>query len=118
MRFPFRSFGPFLRNRDHFFEIASGPVAFDLRFKFPKGVDFLIDDVVNTNNDFGWTPLLIAEGYRPGNFKTSFVTVDVITEIMLSQGAKIPIARPKAYNYYGKDPPASDKAKESNLKKL
>jgi hypothetical protein len=46
------------------------------------------------------------------------VTVDVITEIMLSQGVKIPIARPKAYNYYGKDPPASDKAKESNLKKL
>ena len=75
-------------------------------------------EIWNTNNDFGWTPLLIAEGYRPGNFKTSFVTVDVITEIMLSQGAKIPIARPKAYNYYGKDPPASDKAKESNLKKL
>ena len=72
----------------------------------------------NTDNNFGWTPLLIAEGYRPGNFKTSFVTVDAISEIMLSQGVRIPTSRPKAYNYYGKEPPASDKSKESILKKL
>ena len=30
--------------------------------------------------------VVIAEGYRPGNFKPSFVTVDAITEVMLSRG--------------------------------
>lgn len=54
----------------------------------------------NTNNRHGWTPLLIAEGYRPGNFKPSFATVDAITAIMLSQGVKPPEgAKPKPKNY-------------------
>lgn len=54
----------------------------------------------NTKNKRGWTPLLIAEGYRPGNFKPSFETVDAITEIMLVQGVKPPDGpRPKPTNY-------------------
>ena len=55
----------------------------------------------NTENAFGWTPLLIAEGYRPGNFKPSFETVDAITEVMLANGVKPPTdPRPKAINEY------------------
>ncbi len=53
----------------------------------------------NTNNKLGWTPLLIAEGYRPGNFKPSFATVDTITAIMLGQGVELPKGRPKPTNY-------------------
>ncbi|MCZ6672994.1 MAG: ankyrin repeat domain-containing protein [Verrucomicrobia bacterium] len=54
----------------------------------------------NTNNDNERTPLLIAEGYRPGNFKPSFATVDAITEIMLSEGVKPPTGpKPKHSNY-------------------
>lgn len=54
----------------------------------------------NTKNKRGWTPLLIAEGYRPGNFKPSFETVDAITDIMLAQGVKPPSGpRPKPTNY-------------------
>jgi ankyrin repeat protein len=58
-------------------------------------------EIWNTENALGWTPLLIAEGYRPGNFKPSFVTVDAITEIMLANGVKPPTdPRPKAINEY------------------
>lgn len=48
----------------------------------------------NQKDSNGWTPLLIAEGYRPGNFKPSFVTVDAITEVMVSRGVELP-AGPK-----------------------
>ena len=54
----------------------------------------------NTNNHKKRTPLLIAEGYRPGNFKPSFETVDAITQVMLSQGVKPPTGpKPKHSNY-------------------
>lgn len=44
----------------------------------------------NTKNALGRTPLLLAEGYRPGNFKPSFVTVDAIVMVMLENGVKPP----------------------------
>ena len=54
----------------------------------------------NTNNRKQRTPLLIAEGYRPGNFKPSFETVDAITKVMLSHGVKPPTGpKPKHSNY-------------------
>ncbi len=54
----------------------------------------------NTKNKLGWTPLLIAEGYRPGNFKPSFATADAITEVMLTHGVKPPSGpKPKHTNY-------------------
>ena len=54
----------------------------------------------NTKNKIGWTPLLLAEGYRPGNFKPSFETADAITKVMLSQGVKPPTGpKPKHTNY-------------------
>ncbi|MDD9867616.1 MAG: ankyrin repeat domain-containing protein, partial [Verrucomicrobiales bacterium] len=40
--------------------------------------------VWNTHNRNKRTPLLIAEGYRPGNFKPCFRTVEAITKVMLS----------------------------------
>ncbi|MEX2216247.1 MAG: ankyrin repeat domain-containing protein [Phycisphaeraceae bacterium] len=36
------------------------------------------------------TPLSIAEGYRPGNFKPSFETVDAIRKVMIAQGVTPP----------------------------
>ena len=45
---------------------------------------------MNKNNNMDRTPLLLAEGYRPGNFKPSFSTVDAIIEIMRSEGVEPP----------------------------
>ena len=47
-------------------------------------------DVWNQKNDKGWTPLLIAQGFRPGNFKPSAETTAAISEIMLANGVKPP----------------------------
>lgn len=57
-------------------------------------------NIWNTKNDDGWTPLLIAQGYRPGNFKPSFETVEAITDVMLKHGVKPPTGpKPKHTNY-------------------
>ncbi|HTD66353.1 MAG TPA: ankyrin repeat domain-containing protein [Candidatus Limnocylindria bacterium] len=61
----------------------------------PKVVQFLSDngakvEVWNKKNKFGSTPLLIAEGHRPGNFKPSFETIDAIQRVMLSAGVALP----------------------------
>jgi len=42
--------------------------------------------VWNKENNFGWTPLVIARGYRFGNFKPSQVTVDAISKALLAEG--------------------------------
>src|SRR5206468_12084380 len=49
----------------------------------PKMVEFLAArgakiDVWNRKNKYGWTPLMIAEGFRPDNFKPSAETVEPI----------------------------------------
>jgi uncharacterized protein len=46
--------------------------------------------VWNQKNKRGWTPLLIAEGYRYGNFKPSFETIAAIKEVMLAAGVVPP----------------------------
>lgn len=61
----------------------------------PKVVQFLADngakvEVWNRKNSFGSTPLMFAQGYRPGNFKPSFETVDAIQRVMLAAGVAIP----------------------------
>ncbi len=61
----------------------------------PGAVKFLMArgariDVWNRKNEFGWTPLTIARGYRFGNFKPSPVTVAAVEEAMLSAGVKPP----------------------------
>ena len=61
----------------------------------PKMVHLLADrgakiDVWNKKNKYGWTPLLIAEGFRPGNFKPSFETIDAIHAVMRQAGLTPP----------------------------
>ncbi len=51
-------------------------------------------DVWYTRNQRGWTPLLIAEGHRFGNFKPSFETVDAIKRELVAQGVTPPPPTP------------------------
>ena len=53
----------------------------------PKVVQLLADkgakiEVWNRKNKYGWTPLLIAEGYRPGNFKPAAETMAALHRVM------------------------------------
>jgi hypothetical protein len=75
----------------------------------PKVVQFLADhgadiNVWNKKNKYGWTPLRIAGGHRPGNFKPSAETIAAIQHIMLAAGVTPPLAdvqsdAAKAANY-------------------
>ena len=61
----------------------------------PKVVEFLgmhgaEIEVWNQKDKHGWTPLLIAEGFRPGNFKPSFETIAAIHKMMLAAGVTPP----------------------------
>ena len=61
----------------------------------PKMVQLLADkgakiDVWNRKNKYGWTPLTIAEGFRPGNFKPSAETIDAIHKVMRAAGVAPP----------------------------
>ena len=47
-------------------------------------------DAWNSKNDKGWTPLLIAQGFRPGNFKPDTATIAAISELMLASGVQPP----------------------------
>ncbi len=44
--------------------------------------------VWNQKNANGWTPLLIAQGFRPGNFKPSASTIEAISTVLLANGVK------------------------------
>ncbi len=59
-------------------------------------------EVWNRKNKYGWTPLSIAEGHRPGNFKPSPETIAAIQKVMLAAGISpapetIPSDTHKAY---------------------
>ena len=61
----------------------------------PKVVQFLADkgakiEIWNRKNKYGWTPLLIAEGHRPGNFKPSAETVAALHHVMMAAGVAPP----------------------------
>jgi ankyrin repeat protein/dienelactone hydrolase len=47
-------------------------------------------DVWNHENRAGWTPLVIAVGYRPGNFRPSPDTIFAIEAAMVAAGAALP----------------------------
>jgi len=54
-------------------------------------VQFLADKgakiaIWNRKNKYGWTPLLIAEGHRPGNFKPPAETITALHQVMLAAG--------------------------------
>jgi ankyrin repeat protein len=59
----------------------------------------------NQKNCYGWTPLLIAEGFRPGNYKPSVETIAAVHAVMLAAGITPPpptprpgMDKPKAYD--------------------
>ncbi len=65
----------------------------------PAAVEFLASkgakiEVWNRKNRFGWTPLLIAAGYRFGNYKPSPVTVAALTKVMSAAGVPTEIVPP------------------------
>ncbi len=45
-------------------------------------------EVWNKKNKYGWTPLAIAEGHRPGNFKPSAETAEAIQKILGAAGIR------------------------------
>lgn len=57
----------------------------------PRVVQFLADhgariDVWNRKNKYGWTPSMIAEGHRPGNFKPSAETIEAFQRLLTGRG--------------------------------
>ncbi|MEM7144417.1 MAG: ankyrin repeat domain-containing protein [Verrucomicrobiota bacterium] len=63
----------------------------------PKVVRWLADHeadvaVWNRENSRGWTPLLIAQGFRPGNFKPDAATIEAIENVMREAGVEPPPA--------------------------
>jgi ankyrin repeat protein len=63
---------------------------FDLVQLFEKhGADI---SVWNRKNKFGWTPLLIAQGHRPGNFRPAPDTIAAIERVMRAHGIEPPKA--------------------------
>ena len=65
---------------------------------FPTVVELLAHnkadaDIWKLQNGRGWTPLFIAEGYRPGNFKPARATIEALHRVMLA--ADVPTAGPR-----------------------
>jgi ankyrin repeat protein len=64
-----------------------------------KLVQFLADHgadvhVWNRKNSRGWTPLMIAQGYRPGNFRPSAETIEAVQRVMRAAGVEPPDGAP------------------------
>jgi ankyrin repeat protein len=49
----------------------------------------------NQKDKYGWTPLIIAEGFRPGNFKPSKETIEAIHRAMRAAGVTPPPPTPR-----------------------
>ncbi|MDP3069567.1 MAG: ankyrin repeat domain-containing protein [Opitutaceae bacterium] len=67
---------------------------------FPKVIKLLDEkgaklEVWNTKNKRGWTPLLIAEGHRFGNFKPGFSTIEAFHDLYRKHGLPIPPPTPR-----------------------
>lgn len=63
-----------------------------VRLLAEKGADI---EVWNRKNKRGWTPLLIAQGFRYGNFKPSGATIAALSEVMRAAGVDPPPAPPR-----------------------
>lgn len=62
---------------------------------YPAAVEFLAAhganiEVWNRPNKHGWTPLVIAQGFRFGNYKPSAVTVAAFAKILTAAGLPVP----------------------------
>ena len=65
----------------------------------PKMVELLASkgakiELWNQKNKSGWTPLLIAQGFRPGNFKPSAETIAPLERVMRAAGVNPPPSPP------------------------
>jgi hypothetical protein len=84
----------------------------------PKLIDFLAAhgadiNVWNRKNAWGWTPLLIAQGYREGNFRPDVATIAALERIMLAAGVTPPEPDPDVIanqQSWDKKPPVRDKS--------
>ena len=78
----------------------------------PKAVEFLAAhgasiSVWNRKNEYGWTPLTIARGYRIGNFKPSPETVAAVEGLMRAAGITPPTEKEdnaKGFDIYAPPP--------------
>jgi ankyrin repeat protein len=52
-------------------------------------------NVWNRKNKFGWTPLMIAQGHRPGNFRPAPDTIAAIEQFMRAEGVTPPAPTPR-----------------------
>ena len=106
------SFGIDINAVDNHGETAMHGAAYK---NLPAAVKFLAGkgariNIWNRKNEFGWTPLTIARGYRFGNFKPSAVTVAAIEQVMLSAGITPPTEKEEkatAFDIYAPKPPAA-----------
>ena len=78
----------------------------------PKVVRLLADrgarvEVWDRKDKYGWTPLAIAEGHRPGNFKPSPETIAALRRAMLASGVTPPTAPGPVEDRKGYPPCAS-----------
>jgi ankyrin repeat protein len=81
---------------DHNGETAMHGAAYQSR---PRLVQLLAEqsadiNVWNQKNKWGWTPLLIAEGHRPGNFRPAPDTIAALHRAMLASGVTPPKPTP------------------------
>jgi uncharacterized protein len=53
-------------------------------------------EIWNQKNKRGWTPLLIAQGFRPGNFRPSRDTMAAFEKVMRERGLEIPPPPPRS----------------------
>ena len=88
----------------------------------PKMVAFLADhgadiSVWNNRNEYGWTPLLIAEGHRPGNFKPAAATIAAVHRAMRAAGVEPPEPTPRRVPL-NNDQYSSDKTKKPTKPKI
>ena len=72
---------------------------------FPSVVQLLAERGADSSlwsrpNQHGWTPLYIAEGYRPGNFKPAPLTIAAIELLMADEGIPAEGSRPRHVDLY------------------
>lgn len=83
-----------------------------IRFLAAHGADI---GIWNKKNKYKWTPLLIAEGHRSGNFKPAVATITAIHDVMRAAGIEPPpptlrsSRRRDDYSTDGKKKPATAK---------
>jgi hypothetical protein len=53
-------------------------------------------DVWLRKNKWNWTPVMIAEGFRPGNFKPSVETLTALHDVLRSAGVPLPPPTPRS----------------------